>query len=143
MQLNLNITLSLPFTGKMSSRELDSNVEQLCAVIDRLRDKYGREAVLTLPASETLPSGLLAKNRAYLERHDKQRTPRVTEPELKLRSKFADIVWEDIEARRVALLTIGYDIFNPQRDNATLGKRGDVSGETFAGDIDLDNPAVE
>jgi hypothetical protein len=137
MNINLNITLSVIFNGKQTVQENETALIALESAITRLQAKYGTKPTLDI---QTAPSGNSGLNRAYLESQGKRRTPEVTAPELALRVNLpTETDWTSLEERHKALLTIGYDIFNPARN---LGKNvsGDT-GETYSGEVDISEVA--
>lgn len=137
--ININITLSLPFSERMTDKELNVQLERIEHATDRLKAKYGMTIALSAPNVSSVNSDLMTRNRAYLAAHSLAKTPSFTGKEIELRPLFTDVDWNDIEARHKALASKGYNIFNPARNSPNaLARSNEQTGETFAGDVDLD-----
>lgn len=127
----MNITINLTI----------SSVDMLEHAINVLKASNLQPAVAVLPQAENVSNMPLQRNKAYLQTLGRQRTPECSGYEVDLRTKFPDVDWSDLEARHKALLTVGYDIFDTQR-NLTYGKASTVpDGATVDNiQIDLSNP---
>lgn len=132
--ININITLSLIFADKLTDRELDTRLSMIERTTDRLKARYPQSAVSIDNASTNVSSELVERNKAFLEKAGRMRTPRVSDRELALRGKpeLANVNWHDVEERYKALKPLGVDIF------ARTGGVDEVQGETFTGDVSLE-----
>lgn len=129
--INININFTIVFQDKMTDKELEVQLKRVETATERLRGRFSQYVPVNV---QNAPSELVAKNKAYLEKAGRTRTPRVSDRELALRETINGVNWLDVEERHKAMKAKGVDIFA-----RTGGMSDEATGETFAGDVDLDN----
>ena len=139
MQLNLNLTLSIIIAKGMTDADLTSALSHVDSAVTHFKGRYG---VTILPSAQSSPNGNVDANKAYLQANGKGRTPIVTDLELSLRVKCPPIDWTSVQARREALLALGYDVFNLTRDKDYTEGNPNGATEAFKGELDADDCPV-
>ena len=114
------------------------SIQELNEMLDVLA---ARGLLAEIKRSKSPVEGKVDENKNYLNNVLMlRRTPVVSPIEYKLRTKFSDVNWTNLEERHLTLLRVGYDISNVYRD------KDFTSGEPFSADtseINLDNIKVK
>lgn len=137
MNLNLNVTLSLIIDGKRSDAEHDAVLKRLESSINHFKALYPVSVAIS---NQSASNGNVEANKAYLVAHGKGKTPKCTDKEIILRQRLPDVAWDNLQARREALLAIGYDVFNVQRDLGDIVSDSDMPSKPFDGEISDEVP---
>jgi hypothetical protein len=113
MNIQLNVNFTVVFDGKRTQADDDIALNRLETAISRIQAKFPSSVTV---GNQNAPKGTLEANTAYRDSFGYGRTPKVTDKELALRQRLPDVNWTSLQSRHEALLTLGYDVFNVNRD---------------------------